>query len=102
MWRYIKYIPLPIIWYNLGVYDNKNVKQNMFNAGYNTSQKFKNYTVWDKLVEPFIIRQFSTVFIGGHSFIKGMISDNKDKERIEEYVSNMDNVINDEIHPVYP
>jgi len=48
----------------------------MFNSGKSLSQKYKNYIFWDTLVEPFVIKQFGLFFGIGHSFIKGMISDN--------------------------
>ena len=56
--------------------NSADMRKTMYNKGRNISQKYKPYAFWDNLVEPFIIRQFGFVFGMGHSFVKGMISDN--------------------------
>lgn len=60
-------------------HDSSDMRKIMHEKGRSISQKYKKYVVWDNLVEPFIIRQFGVVFGIGHSFIKGMISDNSIK-----------------------
>ena len=70
---------LPIIWYYMGTLDKKDVRKISYSAGLYVSQKYKKYPMWDSYVEPLLIRQFTILDCIGHSFIKGMISDNKDK-----------------------
>jgi len=76
-------------WMVMGrVENNKSMKRYAFNKGYNFSQKFKKYWVWDACVEPVIVRQSYIVFTFGNAFIKGMISDNEEgqkKEIMERY-----------------
>ena len=59
--------------------DKIRLRQEAFNKGLGLSQKYKKYKSWDKFVEPFIIKQFGFFFGLGHSFVKGMISDNDKK-----------------------
>lgn len=72
------YLYLSIIsyWYVTHNIDNKAARATSYANGKALSQKFKSYTLWDKCAEPFIIKQFGLVFGIGHSFVKGMISDN--------------------------
>lgn len=55
------------------------IRNKMYENGKNISQKCKPYTFWDNFVEPLVIKQFGFFFGMGHSFIKGMISDNEYK-----------------------
>lgn len=72
--------------------DNKSARATSYANGKALSQKFKSYTIWDKCAEPLIIKQFGLVFGIGHSFVKGMISDNDIK--IDDQ---LDKVIKDNI-----
>jgi hypothetical protein len=89
---------VPFLWYKIGLYDINNVRNKCFNAGINTSQKFKKYPFWDKYVEPFIIKQSAILFTAGYSFIEGMASDNPKKFNIEKDMDEMDEHINNEIN----
>lgn len=66
--------------------DKEEWKEKSFYSGYNLSQKFKNYKSWDSFVEPFLIRQFAFFFGVTNSFIKGLISDNKDQKALDEEI----------------
>lgn len=69
--------------------DREKWKEKAFIEGYELSQNFKNYESWDKYVEPFLIRQFAFFFGVTNSFVKGLISDNKE--------NNLDQEIKEEI-----
>lgn len=86
-----------LIWYNLSGLDKDKVRANSFNCGFNLSQRFKKYSSWDEYIEPLIIRQFGIIFISGHSFINGLISDNTNKKKITKYMDNMHESIEKEI-----
>jgi len=91
-------VGLPIMWYKLGFYDVDTVKDASFEAGLKLSQRFKRYPAWDKVVEPFIIRQGAVMFAAGHSFIKGMASDNPPSQHIKQELEQMDEQIDKIIH----
>ena len=67
-----------------------------YQYGQIVSLKHKNNSYWDNFIEPFIIKQFGFFFGIGHSFIKGMISDNdinidhKLDEEIKNIIENID------------
>jgi len=82
-----KYTVFCAIWYKLGCINTDDVKNKSYIHGYNISQKFKKYPVWDNQVEPLIIKQFSNIFIVGHAFINGLVSDNDDKKKITKHMS---------------
>lgn len=63
-------------WFAANHIDKKSTRAKVYESGRSLSQKYKKYTFWDNLLEPFIIKQFGLFFGIGHSFIKGMISDN--------------------------
>ena len=90
-------IGIPMIWQKLGLYDLRNVRRKSYAAGLKTSQKFKNYPVWDKYGEPFLIKQTSIIFACGNSFIQGMISDNEDYDIIIQKVEEMRDDIVEEL-----
>lgn len=75
---YYKYAVHAVTWYMIGQIDKKYVGQYCYDKGLFLSQKFKKIPMWDRMMEPFIINQFGVIFIAGHSFIKGMVSDNVD------------------------
>jgi len=81
------YVIAPMAWYYVGTHDKEIVKRNMFNRGLNLSQKFKRYPIWDIIIEPLVVRRASIVFIAGNSFIKGMVSDNDNKEEINKSIA---------------
>lgn len=91
-------IGLPVIWYKLGFYDIKKIQDKSFNAGLNLSQRFKKYPMWDKVAEPFIIRQTSVIFTAGHSFLEGMASDNPESQNIQKDLNKMNREIDKIIH----
>jgi len=69
-------------WIMIGRVDNSSsVKKYAFIKGYNLSQKFKKYGLWDSCLEPLIVKQSCIIFMFGNSFIKGMISDNDENQR---------------------
>lgn len=77
--------------------DKDKVRKVAYEKGRNISGKYNKYGFWDNLVEPFIIKQFGLFFGIGHSFIKGMISDNKVKidDQLDEIVND---IFNDNNH----
>lgn len=82
--KYGSYALVPMVWYYLGTHDRELVKANMFNRGFNLSQRFKKYPFWDHAVEPLIVKQSSILFAAGNSFIKGMISDNDNSNELKD------------------
>jgi len=86
----------PVMWYKLGLYDVDDIRQKSFNAGAKFSKKFKPYSAWDRIAEPFIIKQSSVLFTAGHSFIEGMASDNENNS-IQKHLEQMDNEMIKEI-----
>lgn len=93
---YAKIASLTIAWYCIGYPEKEDIRQRFYKRGYNFSQRFKKYKLWDKYAEPLFISQFTTFFTAGYSFIEGMISDNEDKERIELEMKKMkENIIKD-------
>lgn len=91
-------VGLPVLWYKLGFYDVETVKDSSFAAGLKLSQRFKKYPAWDKVVEPFVIRRGAVLFAAGHSFIKGMASDNPPSQHINNELEQMDKEIVKIIH----
>ena len=91
-------IGLPALWYKLGFSDVKKIQDKSFGAGLNLSQRFKKYPMWDKIAEPFIIRQPTIIFTMGHSFLEGMASDNENKQKIQKELDKMDMEIDKVIH----
>lgn len=89
---------LPILWYQLGLYNVDKVKDKSFAKGLRLSERFKKYPAWDKIVEPFIIRQSTVIFIAGHSFIEGLTSDNPPSQHIEKELQKMDTEIDKIVH----
>jgi len=81
----------------MGTYDHNYVKHTMFNHGLALSQKFKQYPAWDNYVEPLIVRQSAILFTAGNSFIKGMISDNKNKDDINTSLADYTSHIKQEL-----
>ena len=94
--KYIPYLMTPIIWWWVGTRDKNNIRKEMFNRGLKTSQYFKPCTGWDNYVEPLIIKQFSILFTAGNSFIKGMLSDNDNKNTVKKVLQDFKNDIVDE------
>lgn len=91
-----KIICLTIAWYWIGYPEKDDIRKRFYKRGYNFSQRFKNYKLWDKYAEPLFISQFTTFFTAGHAFIEGMISDNEDQESVELEMKKMkQNIIND-------
>ena len=98
--KYIKYpfyVSLPFVWYYLGTYDRQILRNDMYNRGRSLSQKFKLFPYWDRYMEPIIIRQFSTIFTAGNSFIKGMLSDNEDADGVHITLTSYRHEIDDEL-----
>lgn len=85
-YKYSPYIIVPLMWYYVGTHDREYVKKTMYYKGLKLSQRFKKYKQWDGIIEPFIVKQASIIFIGGNAFIKGMTSDNENKEEINKSI----------------
>ena len=96
--KYTSYVTIPITWYYIGTHERKYVKESMYDKGFNLSQKFKNYKMWDNFIEPILVKQFSILFAGGNSFIQGMISDNENKEIIKKSLSEYKKNIQEELN----
>lgn len=96
-YSYIPYVIGGVLWWKSGNIDKKVVKSYSYNKGTILSQKFKNYTIWDEYVEPLIIKQFGVLFISGHSFIKGMVADNDNKNVINNIMNELEQEIKEEI-----
>jgi hypothetical protein len=90
-------IILPYGWHKIGLYDVDNVRNNSFNNGLKISQKFKQYPVWDRVVEPFLVKQSTVLFTVGHSFMEGMASDNKNQENIKEVIEKAEQLMKKEM-----
>lgn len=97
--NYLPYVVGGVCWYQSGKMDKKFVKEYTYDKGAKLSNKFKNYVVWDDYVEPLIIKQFGILFIGGHSFIKGMVADIENKIIIDNIMDELEQEIKDEIDP---
>jgi len=94
---YAKVIGVPILWYNIGLYNRDDIRKNFYDKGLRTSQMFKPIPMWDNYAEPFVIKQFSILFTAGNSFIDGMVSDNENKDYIKKKVDEMKHSIDDDI-----
>lgn len=94
--RYSPYIITPMLWYKVGTYDRTYIRNKMYNKGYNLSQNFKDYPCWDNYMEPLLIKQFSILFTGGNSFIKGMLSDNEDKSKVSKILKELETDVSKE------
>jgi hypothetical protein len=92
-----KLVLVPLIWYGIGRPDKEKIRTNFHDKGYQLSQRFKNYPVWDRYAEPFFISQFTNIFIAGHSFLEGMASDNENQSRIQKKLDEMDKNIKKEM-----
>ena len=95
--KFSPYVFIPYGWYKLSKYDKDTVRNFSYNKGLVTSQKFKRYSIWDNYIEPLIIKQFSIIFIGGHSFIEGLASDNLNKNKINKYLDELNDDIETEL-----
>ena len=96
------YIGLCLGWNYIDNFDTDYYKKKAFNKGLQLSEKFKKYPSWDKYAEPLIVRQFGFIFSIGNSFIKGLISDNKDQDNdsIQETIKDMKNELDSDINSV--
>lgn len=83
-WLYAKVLGFSSFWYYVGRHDKKDVHILFHNKGYQLSQSFKNYPVWDKYAEPILISQFTTIFTAGYSFLEGLVSDNENQAEVQE------------------
>lgn len=95
--KYPLYASLPFLWFYIGACDRQTLKNNMYVKGRNLSQTFKPIPYWDRYAEPIIINQFSNIFAAGNSFIKGLISDNEDKESLNITLNQYRHDIDDEL-----
>lgn len=92
------YVALCVGWSYLDNFDTDKYKTKAFNKGLELSQKFKKYSAWDNYAEPLIVRQFGFLFGVGNSFIKGLLSDNKDHNPvIDETLNEMKNEIDQDL-----
>lgn len=84
------------LWLRLKSYERNSVKESMYRTGQYISAKCKPYWVWDNVVEPCMVHQFSVIFAGGHGLIKGLISDNSDQSDLEEELNiEMQEIVNE-------
>jgi len=84
------------LWMKLKNYERNQTKEYMYHAGQYVSAKCKPYWIWDNVVEPCMVNQFSVIFAAGHGLVKGLISDNQDQEELEEELDGeMQNIINE-------
>lgn len=81
---FLKIGTLLSLWNLLYVLDKEKLEASAFNKGVSISQKFKKYPAWDAIAEPLIMKQFSTFFTVGNSFISGLISDNSNKDQLQK------------------
>lgn len=95
--KYAPYFATPIAWYYIGTFDRDNIRKSMYCKGFNLSQKFKRYPVWDRYAEPIIVKQFSILFTGGNAFIKGMLSDNLNKQSVDKTLKQFNDEIQKEL-----
>ena len=83
------------VWAGMGMIDREKAKNLTYKLGYLLSQKCQMIPYWDKYAEPIIIRQLALLFVTGHAFVEGMISDNKDKEEAEKEMEKMEDLVKD-------
>ena len=95
--KYPMYVSLPFLWFYIGSYDRQTLKSNMYIKGRNLSQTFKPIPYWDRYAEPIIINQFSNIFAAGNSFIKGLVSDNEDRESVNNSINRYRQDIDEEL-----
>lgn len=84
-WAFVKYgsyLSMLYLWYKLYKCDREYVRKYFFEKGKMISGKMKFTKYWDLYAEPFIIKEFGIIFTAGNSFIKGLVSDNDDTEKI--------------------
>jgi len=98
LFKYATYLSLPLVWYKLATMEKEFVRRYMYTKGRQLSEKFKLFPSWDKYAEPFLIRQFSIIFTGGHAFIEGMVEDNDDQDKVEEDLNELKNDIENELN----
>ena len=77
----------------MNMYDKEQLKRIAYNKGYNLSQQFKCYRGWDEVIEPIIIKQIALLFGVSNSFVKGLISDNKPNQKLDESLKELENSI---------
>jgi hypothetical protein len=78
-----KFVGIPLCWYGLSQLKVEDLRRGSFDAGYAISQKCKGLFWWDTVVEPILIAQLLRIFIIGHSFVQGLVSDNVDQQSIQ-------------------
>lgn len=79
----------PVVLYSIGLFGQDRLKNGMYKAGFLISQKFKSVPLWDRYVEPALVRNFATIVIAGNALLEGMVSDNesdsvKDMEQMRQ------------------
>ncbi len=95
------YVGLCLAWSYIDNFDTDKYKKKAFDKGLALSQKFKKYDAWDKYMEPLIVRQFAFLFGVSNSFIKGLLSDNKqDNPIIDETLEEMKNEIDEDLDSI--
>ncbi len=98
MLGYFLLVTLPLSWYSLGILKKDQVRTYMFYVGKYFSSRCSKIPYWEKYAEPIFIRQFAIIFTATNSFIEGMVSDNKNKEEIEEEMEEFKDCIEDDIN----
>ena len=98
--KYTTYVATPLLWYYVGTYDRNYIRGKMYDKGYNLSQSFKQYPIWDNYAEPIILKQFSILFTGGNAFIKGMLSDNDDKANVDKILKEFESSVSKELETI--
>ena len=74
-------IAIGLLWKTVDSLDKDTVKKIAFQKGFEISQKYKDYEVWENGIEPFLISQLHFITTVSNSFIKGLLSDNKNNKK---------------------
>lgn len=85
-------------WVSIGKQDVSAIKDLSYDGGRAVSQNFKSYPVWDTLVEPALVKQFTVLFGAGYYFILGMTSDNTNMKTIQSSLKEMEHQISEITH----
>jgi hypothetical protein len=85
------------VWYAYGTISIETIRLQSFAAGTRISSRLAIIPGWNMIVEPMIISQLARIFVGMHSFVQGLTSDNTNLVEIERALRDMRNVITEDL-----
>ena len=83
------YVLCTAVWYVYGTIDIETIRLQAFDAGKCISSRLAIIPGWNMVAEPMIISQLARIFVGMHSFIQGLTSDNTNILEIERAFKKM-------------